>query len=326
MKKKKLIGVLITVCIVLVAAGAVFIFNRKNSGENGDESQSAVVSDTENSENESGAGEENGSSADGSAEDDASDASEKVGFEVVDGSNAVLEDEANGSGVGSGMPDGSEWRNSPGSQGAEGTETDNTQGNNTESNVITFPYTIPNTNLTIQNITSYDGVFLEDGSDSDVSGIASMVLKNSGSSNVEYANITLNCNGTQLTFEVSDITAGSSVVVQEANKAAYTAGTYTDCSADVAEIDGFEMSSDKVKVEENEDGSLTVVNLTGEEIPCVRVFYKFYMDDENAYVGGITYTAKMTNLEANGSQKVTPSHYSAGYSKVVMIRTYDTTD
>ena len=35
-----------------------------------------------------------------------------------------------------------------------------------------FPYQIPNTSLVIQKVRSYDGVFIEDGSDRNVSGIS----------------------------------------------------------------------------------------------------------------------------------------------------------
>lgn len=192
-----------------------------------------------------------------------------------------------------------------------------------EDGVLTFPYAIPNTGLTIQNIASYDGVFLEDGSDSSVSGIYSIVLKNTGSTNVEFARITLSCNGTPITFELSDLPSGAAVVVQETNQTAYQNGEYRDCNVDMAEIDALEQSAEQISVQENEDGSLTVSNLTDSLIPCVRIFYKFYMSDEDVYVGGITYTAKLTDLEAGGSQTIIPSHYSRGYSKVVMIRTYD---
>lgn len=127
-------------------------------------------------------------------------------------------------------------------------------------------------------------------------------------------------------FDASDIPAGATIVVQEKNKTAYQSGTYADCSAVVAEMGEFEMSADQVKVEETENGSLLVTNLTDEEIPCVRIFYKFYMEEEEAYVGGITYTAKLTGLSAGGSQTVSPSHYAAGSSRVMMVRTYDSAE
>ncbi len=65
-----------------------------------------------------------------------------------------------------------------------------------------------------------------------------------------------------------------------------------------------EMSSDQVEVTENGGNSLTVTNLTGASIPVVRVFYKYYLEDMDAYVGGIAYTAKVENLEAGASVQI----------------------
>ena len=192
------------------------------------------------------------------------------------------------------------------------------------STPVVLPYTIPNSDLVIEQIVSYDGQYLEDGSDADISNLATMIISNQGSKPVEFADIHLNSGSTEFWFTASDIPAGSRVIAQEKNKNAYTGEAYSDCTASVAVIDAFDMD-EKVQVTEN-GGSLSVTNLTDSAIPCVRIFYKLYMEEENAYVGGITYVAKITDLRANATLNVTPSHYAQGYSKIMMVRTYDTTD
>lgn len=196
----------------------------------------------------------------------------------------------------------------------------------TEAPSLKFPYAIPGTDLVINQVNSYDGIFLEDGSDQDVTGISVIVLENQGKTGVEYANITLTQNGKQLQYKATAVPAGATIVVQESSAAAYSGDDYTACTADVAQLETFEMSSSLVKVEENEDGSLSVTNLGSETIPCVRIFYKFAMEKGKIYVGGITYTAKITQLEPGTTQQVYPSHYSAGSSEVMMVRTYATAD
>ena len=238
-----------------------------------------------------------------------------------DSSSVKNEDGENGE-SGTAADDGGAGESS--SSGSAGTVTDG--GSVQQGEDVFFPYVIEGTELTVQNISSYDGIFLEDGSDGEVTGVAAMVVENTGDTNVEYAAITISCNGETLEFDASDLPSGATVVVQEKNKTPYQSGTYTDCSAVVAEMGDFEMSEDQVKVEETESGSLLVTNLTDEEIPCVRIFYKFYMADEETYVGGITYTAKLTGLSAGASQTVTPSHYAAGNSRIMMVRTYDSTE
>ena len=238
-----------------------------------------------------------------------------------DSSSVKNEDGENGE-SGTAADDGGAGESS--SSGSAGTVTDG--GSVQQGEDVFFPYVIEGTELTVQNISSYDGIFLEDGSDGEVAGIAAMVVENTGDINVEYAAITISCNGEAMEFDVSDLPAGATAVVQEKNKTPYQNGTYTDCSAVVAEMGDFEMSEDQVKVEETENGSLLVTNLTDEEIPCVRIFYKFYMEEEETYVGGITYTAKLTGLSAGASQTVTPSHYAAGSSRIMMVRTYESAE
>ena len=191
---------------------------------------------------------------------------------------------------------------------------------------ITFPYQIPDTGLVIEKLNSYDGAFIEDGTDEEVYGITAAVIRNAGEENLEYAEITLERDGEPLVFRVSTLPAGATVAVQEAERKTYQEGTYQNCTAVVAELDKFEKSKDEVKVEETEDGSLRVTNLTKKELPCVRIFYKLYMEDADTYIGGITYTAKVTELEAGKSQDILPSHYSKESSKIMMIRIYDTTE
>lgn len=238
--------------------------------------------------------------------------------------HTTVSSESNSNGNNSGNPNGAMINNTDSNNGQitpEGTSS------TPQQELISLPYTIPGSSLTIQQTASYDGIFLENGNDETVSNVTTLILKNEGSKPIEYANITMKrTDGIILQFEVSDILAGATVVVQELNQNAYQQGSYLSCTADIAEVEKLELSEGSVQVEETDSGALKVSNLTNTEIPCVRIFYKFYMSDENVYVGGITYVAKLTALEADGSQTITPSHYSAGYSKVVMVRTYDTTE
>lgn len=193
-----------------------------------------------------------------------------------------------------------------------------------EEEVIELPYTIPGTNLEIQRIADYSGLYLEDGSDSSASDIAMILLYNAGSEAVEYANITMRYEENDLTFTASVIPAGGRVTVQESDKNSCVDGELLACTADVATASSLNMSQDSVEVTDNGDNTLTVTNLTAQEIVTVRIFYKYYLEDEDAYLGGITYTSKISNLKANESVVVSPSHYASDGSKIVMVRTYDT--
>ena len=58
----------------------------------------------------------------------------------------------------------------------------------------------------------------------------------------------------------------------------------------------------------------------------MRIFYKFYLSDVNVWIGGITYTAKLTDVKAGEARVISPSHFSNGLSRIMMVRTYDTTE
>ncbi len=191
---------------------------------------------------------------------------------------------------------------------------------------VRFPYTIAGTDLVIDQVNSYDGLFFEDGSDKEVSNVTAIVLTNRGSTCVEYVNITMQRDDTQLRFVGSTLEAGDTMIILEADRKKFQNGEYKNCTAEISTIAKLTMSEGLLRVEENEKGGLLVTNLTDKDIPCVRIFYKYYMDDVDVYVGGITYTAKILDLAAEGSVIVTPSHYYSGFSKILMIKTYDTKD
>ena len=191
---------------------------------------------------------------------------------------------------------------------------------------IRFPYAIPDTNLVIEQVNSYNGIFFEDGSDRVVANVAAIVLTNKGDSCVEYVNITMKCGDIQLQFTGSTLDAGARMIVLETDSKSLPNGKYTDCTTEIASVTQLVLSEEQVRVEEQENGSLLVTNLTEDKIPCIRIFYKYYMDDVDVYVGGITYTTKVVDLEAGESCTVTPSHYYSGFSKILMVKTYETID
>lgn len=291
---KKQIFVICGIFVIIIAiVAAVWIYTSKGSASGAEKNTSADNSREEKSDSQNGDGEDKNSETDS-------------GAEQADGESSASDLSGGGSKGDSGEDSEPVFQ-----EGVHG---------------LTLPYSIPGSNLVVRGIASYDGIYLEDGSDEEISGVTVMLLQNAGDTEVEYASVTVSRDGTQLQFEASALPAGAMAVVQEQNRTPFQEGTYADCSATVAEIDEFEMSENQVQVEENEDQSLTITNLTDKDIPAVRIFYKFYMEEENAYVGGITYTAKVTNLKAGDSQEIIPSHYLQGSSRIIMVRTYDTTE
>ena len=192
-----------------------------------------------------------------------------------------------------------------------------------DSEKIVFPYAIPGTDLVVDSVNSYDGLFLEDGSDAEIAGIAAVILRNTGSQCIDYAEVTMKGSQADYLFIFSHLESHSAIVVQEAGRAPCVSQEYDCITAEPACSDGFEMSENQLEIRETSDNQLQVKNLTDEVIPCVRIFYKFYLEEEEVYVGGITYVAKVMDLKPGAVVHVAPSHYAAGSSRVVMVRTFE---
>ena len=188
---------------------------------------------------------------------------------------------------------------------------------------ITFPCQVPNYGLIIEKIAPYSGMYVENGSNAAVQNVAMLLLYNDGDYPIEYTQISISYGEETLLFDVSALPIGELLVVQEKNGKAIPEGDVTFVGAAIVQRADMEMSEGKVSVTDNGDNTLTITNLTGETIPTVRVFYKYYMEAEDIFVGGIAFTVRITRLNAGASITIQPSHYASETCRVVMVLTYD---
>lgn len=193
----------------------------------------------------------------------------------------------------------------------------------TDSGMV-LPYHIPGYDLVIEKMAPYSGMFVEDGTNAQVENVAMLLVRNEGEYPVEYAQISVEYAQQTLTFDISALPAGQALVVQESSGKVIPDGKVNYATAMVIRRADMGMSEDKVRVTDNGNNSLTVENLTEQNIPTVRVFYKYYMEEEEIFVGGIAFTVRLTNLAGGESVTVQPSHYTSQSSRVVMVLTYDT--
>lgn len=196
-----------------------------------------------------------------------------------------------------------------------------TPGKNETDNGF-FPYEINKYELEIKDIKSYDGIFFEDGNEQEVKNVATIIVKNNSDVNIEYGKVVLHGAKSDLEFKITALPKGATMVVQEINMKKYVEQDYTNVTYDVAPLDEFEMSEDKIHIAEKDD-ELEITNLTDEVIPVTRVFFKLYMDDIDVYAGGITYTIALKNIQPKTTVYAAPYHYAPGNSKIMMVRTYD---
>ena len=188
---------------------------------------------------------------------------------------------------------------------------------------ISFPCTIPGYDISIEKMGPYSGIFVEDGSNANVENVAMLMVKNNSDFPVEYIQIRVLCGQEELLFDISALPAGERLVVQEKTGKTISEDQATSATALVVRRADMEMSESKVQVVDNGDNTLTVKNLSNETIPTIRVFYKYYMEDGNLFIGGIAFTVRVSMLGAGASVEIQPSHYASRTSRVVMVLTYD---
>ena len=188
---------------------------------------------------------------------------------------------------------------------------------------ITFPCQVPQYGLVIEKLAPYSGMFVEDGTNAQVENVAMLMVQNKGDYPVEYTSIKVTFGQEELLFDISALPMGETLVVQEKNGKTIPAGKAEAANALVVRRAEMEMSESQMQVIDNGDNSLTVKNLTDATIPTVRVFYKYYREDEGIFVGGIAFTVRITRLGAGASVRIQPAHYNSQTSRVVMVLTYD---
>lgn len=184
----------------------------------------------------------------------------------------------------------------------------------------TLPQAISDGAITIVSIGEYTGAFVEDGTDLQVSGVAAVVLQNTGDKPIQHGTITLSAGEEKLyTFSISTLPVGSSALVLETEKKLLdTNKELTSFTADVTKSEKFETNSDKIKITAK-DGVIKITNLTDTDFRGVYVRYKNFTAG-NVYFGGITYSASFDNVSAKGNYEYKAAHFYKDYSHIVMVQ------
>ena len=164
-----------------------------------------------------------------------------------------------------------------------------------------------NYGLTITDVGSYTGVYMEDGSDDIVSGVLMIEVTNTGEETAY--------------FKLSTLPAGETVILLELNRMQYAA----DAEYSVAVVENVAIFRHELSVCEDKiqlqvlDGTMNVKNISGEDIDGdVIVYYKNY--SSGIYYGGITYMIRIQGgMEADEVRQSAATHISPSGSRVMFV-------
>lgn len=176
-------------------------------------------------------------------------------------------------------------------------------------------------NLVINDIGSYTGAYIEDGTDEVLPRILMITVTNTGSQTVQYAEIQLTDGETTAHFSLSTLPPGESVVLLEQNRMSYADGkNLTEASARNVAIFPEEptLCEERLKIQ-SLNGVLNVTNISGEDITGAVVIYYKNASSDMLY-GGITYRVTIAGgIKAGEIKQITASHFSESGSRVMWV-------
>ena len=178
--------------------------------------------------------------------------------------------------------------------------------------------------LQVTALGRFTGAYVEDGTDEEVTDVLALIVKNTGESWVEYAELTMDCGDETARFALSSLPSGSSALVMETNRMTYAAGTDYRLSENVkiAELTSAVLDFSEDFMLYPDDGVINVENISGKDhAESVSVYYKNYR--YGLYYGGICYRARFESGIAAGEivQSIQP-HYTNADS-VILFMSYE---
>lgn len=188
---------------------------------------------------------------------------------------------------------------------------------------LTFPYVIPEMDVTILMISSYSGPFIEDGSNEYVENCTAILIRNTGDTVLEYAEIPFIINNEkEALFKVSMLPPESCAIVLDSNKNTFFKDdAYMVSPGGASRKEALELNVDKIGVL-GDVKQLTVKNLTDASYKRVVICYKnLYM--EGLYFGGIAYARTFENLEAKGEMTLGADNYYPEVCQILKVDVYE---
>ncbi len=182
-----------------------------------------------------------------------------------------------------------------------------------------FPRCVKGTTLTLVTLSSYDGPYLEDGTDREVFGISALQVINTGEHVISRCQITLYYEGTSLSFDGEQIPPGAPVVLLERNAKTFMKADVTGCSGWQTIMPNASDACKYVSINDRAMGTLVVTNTSNFTLRNIEVHYKNWLSPPGYFVGGIAYTVSIHELKPGQTQLLYPYHYAKGYSRVVSV-------
>lgn len=181
---------------------------------------------------------------------------------------------------------------------------------------ITFPYELADGKLKVASLFQFSGLN-PDCNNEEGEDIAALEIVNQSDEFCESAEIQVVMqDGTELAFKAEDIPAGKKIWVFESNNQSIGQNDACKEIQDTSEFGEASFVKDQVTASV-EDTTITIENLTGEEITDLTVGCHCLFED--TYFGGVTYSYPTGRIPAGGQVTVDAADCYMGTAEVVWI-------
>ena len=189
-----------------------------------------------------------------------------------------------------------------------------------ETNSKTCQYELDN-GLTITQVGTYTGPYLEDASDEEVANIMSIMVTNNNEEALQYAEIILYTESEEYLFKMSTLNPNETVVVLEADRKKFDQkNEYTGADSQYVVFFDEQLNTyeDSLKIQ-SLDGAFNITNISDKDINGdIVVYFKDYK--EKLLYGGITYRGRIEGgLKSGELRQVMASKFSEKSTKVMFI-------
>lgn len=174
----------------------------------------------------------------------------------------------------------------------------------------------------VEQIKSYTGTYMEDGSDQVVSDVMMILVSNTSGSDIQLMNIELRYPEGVYHFQLTNLPTGSKAVLLEKNRAAMPKSNPTEALATNTALFREPMEADLSVYEiSGADGVLNVKNISGADITGnIYVYYKYRIQD--LFYGGITFRVQIEGGLKDGEiRQIMTNHYNPENCGIVLIET-----
>lgn len=183
---------------------------------------------------------------------------------------------------------------------------------------IEFPCVLGNARLIVTDIVSFEGLTPESQQEIYVTDTLALLIYNPSKTGIVSATVTLTQGDKIWYFELSYLPAGSRVLVVERNHSAYEDGAFDSCQCEYFVKGDFATELPEVQITE-ENGNLSVKNLSDTPIPSLTVYYKAYTPYDDFYVGGRAMAVHFGFLRPGETATQKAYGYAKDYSRIAAV-------